>query len=415
MDRKPTLDDLIGIEYAKLGFFKELQEKVGELETSNRKLEANQRHIQGILNGITDVMVILSLDRRISSVNRVFFEVFENENPIGLPCHQVFRRLEKPCDPCPVETACASNTVCRQLHIFPVRGQNRHFEITASPLRDSHGQPFNILLLKRDVTLEKEYQAKYYLAEKMATIGSLAAGVAHEINNPMTAILGFAEALKRRLPKLQTKLPREQWEDFNEYLEIVLSECQRCRSIVQNLLDFGRQKSDVFLQVDLNAIVADTLKLLQNHLKGYPSGHVGLELSLEPSLVYGVSSQLKQILLNLLSNALDATEEKGSIKIRTFKCNDGWVGLTVEDTGCGIPAEHLDKLFEPFFTTKAAGRGIGIGLSTCYNIIQSHKGEILVCSEQGEGSTFLVKLPFVDQEKKSPGRGPLLPHETVIS
>ncbi len=415
MERKPTLEDLIGIEYAKLGFFKELQEKVAELQTSNMKLEANQRHIQGILNGITDVMVILSLDRRISSVNRVFFEMFEDESPIGRPCYEVFRRLEKPCDPCPVETARTSNTVCRQLHIFPVGGRNRHFEITASPLRDAEGEPCNILLLKRDVTLEKEYQAKYYQAEKMATIGSLAAGVAHEINNPLTAILGFTEALKRRLPKLQKELPQEQWEDFDEYFEIILGECRRCQGIVQNLLDFGRKKSDAFLPVDLNVIVGDTLKLLQNHLKRYPGGHVRLQLSQEPSLVYGDSSQLKQILLNLLSNALDATEEKGSIEVRTFKCKEGWVGLAVEDSGYGIPAEHLGKLFEPFFTTKAAGKGIGIGLSTCYNIIQNHRGEILVCSEQGQGSTFLVKFPLVDLEQKPPERETVFSQESEIS
>ena len=138
-------------------------------------------------------------------------------------------------------TAREDNQICRHLSIYPVDGKNRHFEITASPLRNPDGKPCLILLLMRDVTLEKELQAKYYQAQQMATIGMLAAGVAHEINNPLTAISGFAEGLKRRLPRLERKIDKELADDFNEYLGIILKECQRCQEIVQTLLTFGRQ------------------------------------------------------------------------------------------------------------------------------------------------------------------------------
>lgn len=289
-------------------------------------------------------------------------------------------------------TARDTNEVCRQSVIFQLNGKNRHFEITASPLRNSEGKPCHILLLKRDVTLEKEYQAKFYQAETMATIGVLAAGVAHEINNPLTAISGFAEGLKRRLPRLAGNVDKDLEDDFQEYVGIILKECRRCQEIVQSLLTFGRLKSSDFAPVDLNVLVADTLKLLKNHLKQYPKDLIRLELDGLLPRVEGNESQLKQVILNLLFNALDAVKGNGSVRLRTVSKKE-WVGLSVEDTGCGIPAEHMNKLFEPFFTTKPVGKGIGIGLSTCYNIVHNHGGEIIVCSEEGKGSTFLVRLP----------------------
>ncbi|MFP5212683.1 MAG: two-component system sensor histidine kinase NtrB [Acidobacteriota bacterium] len=392
MESRPTINDLIGIEYAKLGFFRELQDKIAELQTSNLKLARKQRHLQSILDGISDAMVILSPDLRIESVNHVFYEVFKERYPTGKFCYEVFRDKKEPCPLCPVITARDRNQVCRQLAIFPVEGRNRHFEITASPIPDSVGKPSHILLLKRDVTMEKEYQAKFYQAEKMATIGVLAAGVAHEINNPLTAISGFAEGLKRRLPRLADKVDDDLAADFDEYVGIILKECERCREIVQGLLTFGRQNSADFTFVDLNGVVRETLRLLHNDLKKYDKELICLELDESAPPVYGNSSQLKQVVLNLLSNALYATQGIGSITFRTQQ-KEGWVSLIVEDTGSGIPSECLGKLFEPFFTTKPPGKGIGIGLSTCYNIVKNHGGEIVVCSEEGEGATFFVRLP----------------------
>ncbi len=393
MKSKPTLDDLIGVEHSKLGFYRELQQKVAEVEISNLELANRQRQIQAILDGITDVMVVLSLDLEIVSVNHVFREVYQVPEPLGMLCHQVFRRAEKPCSPCPALTAREDNRVCRHLAIYPVDGQNRHFEITASPLRNPEGQPSLILMIMRDVTHEKELQAKYYQAQRMATIGVLAAGVAHEINNPLTAISGFAEGLKRRLPRLEDRIDEDLRGDFREYLGIILKECQRCQEIVQNLLTFGRRNCPESSPVNLNSLVKDTLRLLHNQLKQYPKDFIRLDL--DPSLpsVPGNESQLKQVILDLLFNAFDATQEEGSITLRTFSANRHWVVFSIEDSGCGIPAEHLDRLFEPFFTTKPVGKGVGIGLSICYNIVDKHGGEIVVESEVGKGSTFTVKLP----------------------
>ena len=215
MSLKPTLDDLIGVEYTRLGFYKELQQKIAELEVSNFELARRQRQIQAILDGISDVMVVLSLDFQIVSVNHEFEKVFDVAAPEGKFCYQVFRNAHYPCSPCPVVCAREDNQICRHLSIYPVDGKNRHFEITASPLRNPDGKPSLILMLMRDVTSEKELQAKYYQSQQMATIGMLAAGVAHEINNPLTAISGFAEGLKRRLPKIQKKIDHDLADDFS--------------------------------------------------------------------------------------------------------------------------------------------------------------------------------------------------------
>ena len=157
----------------------------------------------------------------------------------------------------------------------------------------------------------------------MATIGVLAAGVAHEINNPLTAISGFAEGLKRRLPRLEKKIDEELKDDFSEYLGIILKECQRCQEIVQSLLTFGRQTCPESSPVNLNALVTDTLKLLQNQLKHHRKDLIRVDL--DPSLpsVLGNESQLKQVILDLLFNAFDATQEKGSITLRTYAAESG--------------------------------------------------------------------------------------------
>jgi two-component system, NtrC family, sensor kinase len=404
METDTRLEDLIGLEYTKLGFFKEVQIKISELRASNLEVERKRLEIQAILDGITDVMAVVSLEFQIVSVNHVFFDFFEHRSPTGHFCYEVFRKQDRPCSPCPLVTAREENRVCRQMFICHLKGKNRQFEITASPLRDFRGKPFNILILKRDVTLEKEYQAKYYQAEKMATIGVLAAGVAHEVNNPLTAVSGFAEGLRRRLPRLKEKLgqtpsDRELWEDFQEYVETILTECNRCRDIVQSLLTFSPRKYSEFSPVNLNALIREVLKLLRYQLKNHPPERIVLELDQNIPDVRGIAAELKQVVLNLILNALDAIREKGNIVIRTYKSDKRWIVLSVKDSGCGISPEHLNKLFEPFFTTKPVGKGTGIGLSTCYNIIRQHEGEIVVSSEQGKGSVFDVRLPEAKSEK----------------
>ncbi|MGQ9669451.1 MAG: PAS domain-containing sensor histidine kinase [Desulfosoma sp.] len=387
----PSLEDLIGLEYSKLGFFREAQEKIAQLHASTLELERRRQQIQAIVDGLTDTMPVITPEGRITSVNRVYYEVYGGSSPVGQLCYKVFRKAHEPCRPCPADIAFRANRVCRREHIYSVGEATRHFEITASPLRDPQGRPCHILLLKRDVTVEREYQAELHQAEKMSTVGLLAAGVAHEINNPLTAIVGFAHAIRKRLPDLKDRLPVDFEADLRESMDIILNECARCQEIVQGLLSFSRPHSGTMVAVNLNDCVRETLRLMQHKIKQYP--HITLRYEpMEPlPLIRATPSEIKQLLLNLLLNAMDAlVERRGIIEVRTGIRDDERVFLAVRDNGCGIVEENRGKIFDPFFTTKPIGQGTGMGLSLCYSIAQAHDASMEVESRPGEGSVFRV-------------------------
>lgn len=402
MKNEPKIEDLIGLGHTKLGFFKDVQVKMGELRHSNRDLERERQHIQAILDGITDIVAVISPEYRIRSVNHSFFNIYPERSPVGGLCYEIFRNRNAPCEACMLRDALATNRVCRQNAIIPVQGRNRHFSIIASPLRSPEGLPTDIVVVKHDVTLEKEFQAKYYHAEKMATIGLLAAGVAHEINNPLTSIQGFTEGLQRRMPRLAQIVDDEALKgDFQEYLDIIRRECVRCSGIVQSLLTFSPRKTGEHSRIHLNALIRNVLRILHHKLKHYPEDPIRLGLDPELPAIRGNAAELEQVILNLVLNALDAVDGKGCVHIRTRFQTSEQVILEVGDNGCGIPGDDLPKLFEPFFTTKPVGKGTGIGLSTCYHIIQAHGGEIGADSVFGRGSLFTVRLPAIQESGES--------------
>ncbi|HEU6436431.1 MAG TPA: ATP-binding protein [Nitratidesulfovibrio sp.] len=421
MAQGTSLDDLIGIEHSKLGFFQELRQTIEQLKAAHRESERNRLEIEAILDGIADLMMVLSKDLRIIAVNHVFYDILGVRDPEGRYCYEIFRQQDHPCPECPAHRSFVTDEVCRETSIFRINGRKLQFEMVASPIKDPATQDRQILIFKRDVTLEKEFQAKFHQAEKMATVGMLAAGVAHEVNNPLTAIHGFAEGILRRVERLRGTVDPEMHADLADYAGTILGECGRCQEIVHSLLTFSRPHSSEFSPVNLNVVVGDTLKLLHNHLKQPKYRRVRIDARPCPTapVVLGCEAQLKQVMLNLLVNALDAFDgpaggaepagdggavggaapggsaNAGAPVITVTPFRDGrHAGFSVCDTGSGIPPEHLDSLFEPFFTTKPVGRGIGIGLSTCYTIVTEHGGDIRVESRVGEGSTFTVTLPL---------------------
>lgn len=400
MPGRANLEDICGIETIKLGFFREVQRKISELRASNVKLEQKRQDIQAILDGIPDVMAVLSMKFDLLSVNKSFYNIYPGIEPSGRRCHQIFKGRAAPCSPCPVAMALEnSSQVARILQILNWHGENRQIECTASVMRDADDKPHRVLLLQRDVTLEKQYQAKYFQAERMATIGILAEGVAHEINNPLTSIGGFAEALARHLTELREAVPGSGKAlgiiaDFDEYVQTILKECQRCSDIVQNLLTFGHRDVKRLATVNLNDVVHNSIKLLHPRLGRLSPDIIRMELDAEEPFLLGHPGELMQVVLNLVLNALYAVSESGHITIATA-VRENMVLLRVADTGTGIQEEHITKLFEPFFTTKPPGQGIGVGLSTCYNIIKKHGGDITVESEYGQGSVFEVILPYL--------------------
>lgn len=248
--------------------------------------------------------------------------------------------------------------------------------------------------LREKIKIEKELHEKemrLLQAEKMASLGSLAAGVAHEINNPLGGILIYANLLL------------EEFEANNDPrvadLKKIVDEAIRCREIVKSLLEFGRQTEAQFEEVDINQTINDGLFFLEKQALFH---NIKIVKCLEPSLplIQGNPNQLKQVFMNMMVNAAEAMAEKGGTLTITTGINvdPSTIFIAFQDSGCGIDPEIQTKIFDPFFTTKEVGRGTGLGLSTSYGIIQSHHGNIQVHSELGKGSTFTIILP-VSQEK----------------
>ncbi|VAX26562.1 hypothetical protein MNBD_NITROSPIRAE02-1300 [hydrothermal vent metagenome] len=228
--------------------------------------------------------------------------------------------------------------------------------------------------------------------EKLASLGRMAAGVAHEINSPLTGIVTFAHLMLKRTPP-ENKMDRED-------LEVIIEQAERCSKIIKGLLGFSRAIPAERADIDINNTIRHTLEIIQNQAKFH---NIKIITDLSPDLprIVGDASQLQQVFMNLLINAADAMNDRGQITIATRQITeDGKEFIEIEftDTGPGIPEEHMSKLFEPFFTTKPVGKGTGLGLAVTHGIVRKHGGHIKVKSTLGKGTSFLIRLPRPTEE-----------------
>ena len=240
----------------------------------------------------------------------------------------------------------------------------------------------------REAALQ-EAQAQLVQSEKMAAFGQLGAGIAHEVKNPLAGILGCAQLSLRKVEK-DTVIEKN--------LQLIEKETRRCKSIIENLLRFARQERAAMQPIPINPVVVDAVAIVSHQL-GMAQVDLQQDLAQELPEVHGNANQLQQVLMNLMMNAQQAMEgEPGTVTVSTAAGESGQVEIRVADTGPGIPPENREKLFEPFFTTKPGGKGTGLGLSVSFGIVQDHGGEISVDSTPGEGATFVITLPMLDQE-----------------
>jgi two-component system NtrC family sensor kinase len=263
------------------------------------------------------------------------------------------------------------------------------------PEIEALGNAFNRMLKairERDRQLRRQTQEKLVRSDRLAMIGQLAAGVAHEINNPLGSILLFSRLCMQQVPRDG---------QVKENLERIEKETKRCHAIVRSLLDFARQREPQVQAVDVNELLDATLKLFENQflfhnieiVKKYNSGLASIPAD---------QAQLQQVVMNIILNAADAMSGKGRLTMATRESEDGaCVEIDVTDTGCGIPAENINRIFDPFFTTKGVGHGTGLGLSVSYGIIQKHNGDLSVSSAPGEGTTFTISLPKKKAEERA--------------
>jgi two-component system, NtrC family, sensor kinase len=274
-------------------------------------------------------------------------------------------------------------------------------QVTTSPLRDPAGTVQGLVVILKDVEDFKEQQERMLQAHRLADIGLLAAGVAHEINTPLASIALRAESLLRSAedPRLHEI---DSFKNFPRYLKTIDEEIFRCKKIISALLEFSRARKPEVRQVDLNLLAEKAADLVSHQMK---LKQVALSLRLDPALpaVDADDGQLRQALIALLMNALDATGPHGNVGIETRREEGRMVSLTVSDDGGGIARENLDKIFSPFFTTKPLGQGTGLGLAICHGVVTAHGGEIRVDSEPGQGTRFSLVLPVEGAQDDGPG------------
>jgi two-component system NtrC family sensor kinase len=279
------------------------------------------------------------------------------------------------------------------------KGDIRHWVISKIPMwADNSGQVTHVITVGEEVTDRVEANRAIARAEKLAAVGRLAAGVVHEINNPLATISACAESLEARVNEGSFD-GSPALDDLREYLGLIRSEAFRCKSITMGLLDFSRTRTSQRVMIDLADVIRSAARLL-SHQKRSPEVEFRLDIAPDLLPVSGDPGQLQQAVIALATNAFDAMGDSGSLAIVASNSDDKVV-IEVSDSGVGISPENLPKIFEPFFTTKEIGRGTGLGLAVCYGILTEHGGSLDVQSTMGTGTTFTITLPAIKQHEES--------------
>jgi PAS domain S-box-containing protein len=267
-------------------------------------------------------------------------------------------------------------------------GETRIVNVAIAPLVTKKFSVVGRLIIMDDITERVDLEAQLSQADKLSSVGLLAAGVAHEVNTPLAVISSYAQMLSKQLQGDQTK---------SALLDKITRQTFRASEIVNNLLNFSRTSATEFTEIDLNRIILDTLNLLEHQLKTSKI-RVHDDLASHLPTIQGNAGRLQQVFLNLFLNAKDAMPQGGTLRISTS--NGDGVNVMISDTGTGIAQEHIQRIYDPFFTTKASAqdgqrRGTGLGLSVTYGIIQEHAGKIRVESAPEEGTTFYLEFPLM--------------------
>jgi signal transduction histidine kinase len=347
------------------------------------KAEANARVQKGLIDRILattpSAVLVIGEDEKIKLANRAFYNTFQKKDakvetkPISeiIPIEELSQAISK----------ARSSQTFNVMHEFRhgVDGHERMF--TANILRMGEDE---VLLVLSDVTEERNRQEQFYLTDRLVSVGEMAAGIAHELNNPLTGVVGLSQLL----------LDEEMSDGAKENLKLICNEAQRAAAVVKSLLTFARQHTVERKAVQINAVVEDVLSLRAYEHK---ANNIRVTTRFDNHLpdVIADPFQMQQVFLNIVLNAeqaMTAAHRDGTLTV-TAERVDGNVKVSFSDDGPGISPENMRKLFSPFFTTKEVGKGTGLGLSICYGIVTNHSGRIYAQSELGKGATFVVELP----------------------
>ncbi|HEY3280445.1 MAG TPA: ATP-binding protein [Gemmatimonadales bacterium] len=369
------------------------QDLATEVALRTRELEAQRNFVARIIDSLPVGLYVIDRDYRIRAWNRkreTGTQGVSREDALGREVFEVLDRQPRELLQREFVRVFDSGEIQQVEMESQASGDARYYRITKIPMRLDDDDITHVITIGEDVTAWREAQQRLTQTEKLAAVGQLAAGVMHEINNPLATILACSEALALRVPDL----PAAERGAQDEYLKIIDTEVQRCRRIVDGLLDFSRPKGGQKRPVEINDVIEQTLFLLKHHER-FKRLTVKREFGAGLPALPADPERLIQCFMALMLNAMDAMNSRGVLTVRTLRNPHRGDELLIEfvDTGTGIAQDDLSKIFEPFFTTKPPGRGTGLGLSVAYGIVEEHRGRIEVESQIGVGSVFKVYLP----------------------
>lgn len=362
----------------------------------NRRSENLRGYFANVIDSVGDGVIVLDRAQRITLMNPAAEEItgFSGRQVEGTPFPDLFGTEEVLLEMV-IKTAETGMTISDHENVVLKRGAHMTpVNATTSPLLQADGEPIGVVLVLRDITNIRDLEDAVRKADRLSTLGALAAGLAHEIKNPLGGIRGAAQLLERELPE---------GSELREYTSIMLKEAGRVNKIVEELLNLTTPRKLELSKVNLHRVLGDIVTLQKRALeKKSISFQQIFDLSIPP--VLADESLLTQLFLNLIKNAAEAIEEAGQIRINTRVVSDysmtqkgerpsRMVAIDICDDGPGIPKEQQENLFTPFFTTKS--RGTGLGLAICHKIVSEHRGMIKVESEPGKGSSFTVMIPLI--------------------
>ncbi|HEU5219061.1 MAG TPA: ATP-binding protein [Gemmatimonadales bacterium] len=363
-----------------------------EVASRSREIEEQRRFTGLVIDSLPVGLYVIDRDYRIKVWNRkreTGTQGLRRADVVGRPVFDVLTRQPAAQLRAEFDRVFRAGELQQMDIEVPGAKDSRYYRISRIPMRLDGDAITHVITIGEDVTESREVQRRILQSEKLAAVGQLAAGVMHEINNPLATIGACVAAIEARLGASADAT-------VGEYLEIIDKEVLRCTHIVDGLLDFSRPRETApKVALSVNALLEQTLFLLKHHQR-FKRLTVNREFTEDLPLVLANDEQMIQVFMALMLNGVDAMDDGGILTVRTGANPEriDEVIIEVVDSGHGIAAADLPKIFEPFYTTKPPGRGTGLGLSICYGIVEQHRGRIEVYSEQGFGTTFSVYLPI---------------------
>jgi signal transduction histidine kinase len=363
-----------------------------ELELRTIELEQEKDKLSMILTGVNAGLVLLDKNKTILWTNWVIEESFQSLHKIqGRECNKALWGNEDICKNCPAERSLLSGKLEKQIiERWDENDNASYYKITAAPLYDKEGNFDKILELIQDVTEEKELQLHLVHSSKLAAIGELASGVAHEINNPLGSISVCVKEISETINA--NHLQESSYDEMQDCLDSIKKEINRCKQITTDLLHFARKSNPRRVPVDINQLLQNVVTLVRYKAQKEQK-KIHLHLDSKLLIILGNGDELTQVFLNLILNAQDFSPSGGSIDVYAGRKDQNNIYVHVKDEGSGIPPENLERIFNPFFSTKTSGKGTGLGLPISLRIVEAHGGRLKVDSQLNKGTTISVILP----------------------